>query len=169
VYKTQSAQDQADQIQSAQHYVPYSSPIGSQSLLFSSQSFSQIMADQSLPIQPSNNELLFPNSQMPAPNSQLPAPLSQIPVPNSQLLAPLSQMPVQNNHKQPPTHERVLQLYWISNLVRNYSVNLMLEYYSFEELIDPATNVTGRAPNGANFELRPIDPVRMDLQSNLHK
>jgi len=152
VYKTPSAQDQADQIQSAQHYVPFSSPIGSQSLLFSSQSFSQIMADQSLSIQPSNNELLVPNSQTPVPNSQLP-------VQNSQ-------MPVQNNHKQPPTHERVLQLYWISNSVRNYSVNLMLEYYSFEELIDPATNVTGRAPNGANFEIRPIDPVRMDLIRN---
>jgi hypothetical protein len=62
------------------------------------------MADQSLSIQPSNNELLVPNSQIPAPNSQLP-------VQNSQ-------MPVQNNHKQPPTHERVLQLYWISNSVK---------------------------------------------------
>jgi hypothetical protein len=91
VYKTPSAQDQADQIQSAQHYVHFSSPIGSQSLLFSSQSFSQIMADQSLSIQPSNNELLVPNSQIPAPNSQLPVQNSQMPVQNSQ-------MPVQNNH-----------------------------------------------------------------------
>jgi len=68
--------------------------------------------------------------------------------------------------KQPPTHQRVLEIYWLSNSLRNFATNLMLEYYSVEELVNESTNVTGRAPNGVKATIRPIDPVRMSLIKN---
>ena len=57
----------------------------------------------------------------------------------------------------------MLEIYWLSNSLLNFATNLMLEYFSVEELVNESTNVTGRAPNGVKATIRPIDPVRMSL------
>jgi hypothetical protein len=73
---------------------------------------------------------------------------------------------VSTKAKQPPTHQRVLEIYWLRNSLRNFATNLMREYFSVEELVNESTNVTGRAPNGVKATIRPIDPVRMSLIRN---
>ncbi len=48
-----------------------------------------------------------------------------------------------------PFHARVLELHMLSSSVVNFSVNLMLEYFTIAEITDEDVNVRGKMAKGS--------------------